>query len=166
MTATHREPGTTRLSAIEARLRQVEDTLAIQQLVALYGPAADSVSPELLEDMWASDGVYAPGGTPKYVGKAEVGGVVHSPAHQAYVNAGSGHLLSSPVIRVDGDVAVAVNYSQVYVHHYGTWQADRLSANRWELQRTTDGWVVQKRESRLLDGDAAARALLVPKLTF
>lgn len=148
-----------RLAALDARVRALEDQVAIYQLIATYGPAVDSLAADTVEAMWTADGVYDPSGS-HYVGGASVGGLVAQDLHQSYVTAGCAHVLSLPVVHVDGDTAVAVNHSRVYVRDGGGWTVARVSANRWELVRGPDGWRVARRTGRLLDGDAEARDLL------
>ena len=47
-----------RLAALERRIGLLEDQVAIYQLMAAYGPAADSGSTERATSLWAEDGVY------------------------------------------------------------------------------------------------------------
>ena len=67
--------------------------------------------------------------------------------------------VSSPVIDLAGDRAVARCHSLVFRHEDSEWIPVRVAANRWELRRTSAGWRVVRRENALLDGSAAARAL-------
>jgi hypothetical protein len=43
--------------------------------------------------------------------------------------------LSAPQVTVDGDTAVAVNHSRVYLEDGAHWRLEGVSANRWELGR-------------------------------
>jgi hypothetical protein len=148
-----------RLAALEQRLAEMEDRMAILQLIASYGPAVDGLDREGVAALWTAGGSYDFGGTPLQ-GRDKVADLIHLDSHRAYVGAGSSHLLSLPRVTVDGDRAVAVNYSQVFVKDGASWRADRTSANRWDLARTDEGWQVVKRTNRLLDGSQAARDLL------
>src|SRR5262249_26684969 len=47
-----------RLAALERRVRLLEDQIAIYQVMAAYGPAADSGSTEQAITLWSEDGVY------------------------------------------------------------------------------------------------------------
>ena len=58
--------------------------------------------------------------------------------------------------------AVAVNHSRVYLKDGAYWRLERVSANRWELERIDGTWRVTRRTNRLLDGTPEARALLTP----
>ena len=73
-----------------------------------------------------------------------IDGRVHSPA------SGPGTI---------ADTAVATNHSLVFARRGEPWTAERVSANRWELTRTAEGWKVSKRENRLLTGSEWARQL-------
>ena len=108
--------------------------------------------------LWTADGSYDFGGAP-LAGRDAVAGLVDLDTHKAYVAAGSSHALTAPRITLDGDRAVAVNCSQVFVRDERGWRADRTSANRWDLIRTADGWRVARRVNRMLDGTQAARDL-------
>ncbi|TAM83027.1 MAG: nuclear transport factor 2 family protein [Jatrophihabitans sp.] len=152
-----------RLAAVEARLRRVEDELAITRLVLSYGPAVDSGSAEATAALWDDGGRYDfQDGAPVIEGSAAMASMVRSPGHRAHLARGCAHVLTAPAVRVDGDRAVALCYS--LMHHYvsetGIFQVSRVSANRWELVRGPSGWRVGSRVNRLLTGDEAARALL------
>jgi len=151
-----------RIAALERRVQVLEDQMAICQLIATYGPAVDSESAEAVGQLWSADGVYDPGGASPYVGRAAVGDLVHGERHQAYLEAGCAHVLSAPQVSVEGDVAVAVNHSRVYLKDGPHWRLERVSANRWELERIDGTWQVVRRTNRLLDGTLEARQLLTP----
>lgn len=125
----------------------------------------DSGSADTTADLWLADGEYAyplSGEEVVLAGRRALVDMVNGDFHQAIITGGAGHLLTSPSIRLDGDSAVATCYSVLIRRSAATGQfeVDRLSANRWMLRRTPDGWRVQKRTNRLLDGAADARDLL------
>ena len=148
---------------LERRIATLEDRLAILQLVASYGPAVDSLDRDGVGALWARDGRYDFGGDP-LEGRQAVASLIDLETHRSYVGNGSSHILSLPRISIDGDRAVVVNYSQVFIRDPAApgagWHADRCSANRWELVRTAEGWQVTARTNRLLDGSQPARDLL------
>ena len=150
------------MSDLEQRVRALEDRLAIIDLVSRYGPAADSGDGDALAALWAPGGSYRFDDT--VLERDDLPGLVDIDTHRAFMAAGCAHVLSAPRIDLaaDGERAVAVNHSIVLEHDGGTWHPARVSANRWELVRTADGWRVARREVRLLDGAAAARDLLRP----
>jgi hypothetical protein len=147
-----------RLADLEGRLQRVEDHEAIVRLIASYGPAADSVSGSDVAALWTEGGTY------ELQGWSFTSDTMHqtveSELHGRYVQAGSAHVMSLPKITLEGDTAVALNYSTVFVHEGDRWIVDRAAANRWDLERTTDGWKVRRRVNRLLDGSPDARDLL------
>lgn len=148
-----------KLAALERQVAMMADHLAIIQLVASYGPAVDGLDRDGVAALWAEHGSYDFGSDP-LVGRDAVAALIDLDTHRAYVEAGSAHALTLPRVTVDGDRAVAVNYSQVFVKEAVGWRADRTCANRWDLVRTLEGWKVARRVNRLLDGSAAARELL------
>lgn len=148
-----------RLDRLEAHVRRLEDQVAIYQLLASYGPAVDSRSGEALSNLWAEGGRYDFGGPP-LEGRDRVAGLVDLDTHAGYVAAGCAHVVSMPLVSVDGDDAVATGYSRVYLRSGDGWKVERASANRWELVRTPAGWKVVNRIARLLDGTAEPCGLL------
>ncbi len=150
------------MSDLERRVRAIEDRLAIADLVTRYGPAADSGDGDAIAALWAPGGTYRFDDT--VLADGELPGLVDIDTHRALMAAGCAHVLSAPRIDLaqDGATAVAMNHSVVFEHAGEAWRAARVSANRWELVRTAEGWRVAHREVRLLDGSAAARALLRP----
>lgn len=143
--------GHARPADLEARLRAVEDRLAIIDLLSRYGPAVDSLDGETLAELWAEDGTYAVDSVT--LEGPEVARLVDIPTHRAYVDAGCGHILTSPRVDIDGDSAVAANHSMLVTRRGDHWRVERLSANRWELERGPEGWRVRRRTNALLDGD-------------
>ena len=147
--------------ALERRIRALEDRAEIGELIARYGPAVDSGAADAVAAMWTPDGTYRFDDVE--LDAAGVRGLVSLPSHLEYLERGCGHILSAPTIRIDGDTAVAVTHSAVMVHDGTRWLGERVSANRWELVRTAEGWRVHRRRNRLLDGKAEARRLLSPE---
>jgi hypothetical protein len=153
-----------RLHQLEARLRRAEDLLAVMELVASYGPLVDSGDGRGAADLWTEDGVYDVD-TGTYEGRNGIAEMVASRPHQRLVARGCAHATSPPRVYLDGDAAIAVTESQLIVQREGGgFDVVRATAHRWELVRTPDGWQVQRRTSRLLDGSDASRELLRPPL--
>jgi hypothetical protein len=148
-----------RLDRLERRVGELEDELAISRLVASYGPLADTSQGDAVRDLWIEEG-----GTYELQGyhftSADMADTVTSDLHRRFVSMGSAHTLGPARIRLDGDTAVAINYSVVFIHHDGHWVAERVAANRWDLARTADGWRVRRRVNRLLDGGMDALGVL------
>ncbi len=148
-----------RMSRLERHVRRLEDQVEIYQLLASYGPAVDSRSGEAAAELWAEDGRYDFGGPP-LEGRDRIAGLVDLDSHLGYVASGCAHVISMPLVSVDGDRAVATGYSRVYLRVGDGWKVERASANRWELTRTPAGWKVTSRIARLLDGTPESRGLL------
>lgn len=151
-----------RWADLERRLQRVEDELAVLRVVASYGPLVDVGEPRPVAALWDEDGVYDVD-TGTYAGHDGIAGMVASAPHQALLEAGCAHLLTAPLVTVDGDAATAVGHSQLVVAGERGYRVARITAHRWELRRSSQGtWRVVRRTSRLLDGSAEARALLRP----
>ena len=142
------------------RLAALEDREAIRDLIARYGPLADRGDCAGAAALWTVDGVYDVGGYGEYRGRAAIQALLEGETHQALIAGGSAHFLSSPVIDLDGDHAIARSYSVVFRRAGDVWEAHRVSANEWQLVRTVDGWRASRRINRLLDGSVDARALI------
>ena len=60
--------------------------------------------------------------------------------------------MAGPVlVDIDGDQATALHYSLIMRHEDGRFYVWRVSAARWDLERTGAGWAVRRRTNRLLD---------------
>lgn len=145
--------------ALETRVRELEDTLAICRLVATYGPAVDGGDDEAAANLWTDEGVYDLGHR-SMDSAAAVGEMVRGDGHQQLIHAGAAHMLGPPLVHVDGDRAVATCYSNVFRYIDGGFETWRTAANRWDLERTADGWRATRRTTRLLDGNEEAREIL------
>lgn len=146
---------------IAARLRAVEDHLAIQQLVNGYGYAVDGLNAKAVGDCYTEDGVYAVADMPPFVGRDAIAAITRSPLHRAYVAAGCAHMSTVPHILIDGDTAVATCHTMVGMHGADGFFIGRLSASRLECARQADGaWRIVRRENWLLDGNPEGPRLL------
>jgi hypothetical protein len=145
--------------ALEARVRELEDTLAVFRLVASYGPAVDSGDDAAAAALWTDSGVYDLG-TRVLRGADAVGEMVRGDGHHQLIDSGAAHMLGVPLVQIDGDRALATCYSNVFRFVDSAFEVYRTSVNRWELERTADGWRVAYRTTRLTDGGELARDLL------
>lgn len=150
-----------RLQALEDRVGLLQDHLDITRLIYSYGPAVDTRAERVVSNIWSEDGVYDVD-TGRLEGRAEIAAMVSSDMHVTFVTGGCGHVSSPAHVTVDGDTAVATLYTQLVTKHPAEegFRVTRLSANRWELTRTTVGWRVTTRTTRLLDGGDAGRDVL------
>lgn len=147
-----------RLQALENRIQQLEDRASILRVISMYGPAADRSDGRAIQQLFSTEGTYElEGWSFDHQSMEET---VSTDLHARYVRAGSAHVMSLPSIRLDGDRAVAINYSQVFICQGDYWIVDRCAANRWELVRTSEGWKVDRRVNRLLNGSAVSVELL------
>ncbi len=148
------------LTELMDRLQRVEDELAIMRLVATYGPAVDSGESDEAAALWTEDGAYDVGGQSRVVGREQLAALYNGPGHQEIIAGGAGHITSTPAITLSGDTATAVAHSLVCRRREDSFYIWRLSANRWTLVRTEQGWRMQERMNRVLDGGTAARDVL------
>jgi hypothetical protein len=147
-------------AALEVRLRALEDREAIRDLIASYGPAVDSGDSDGAAALWHEDGRYDVGGFGVSTGRGAIAALMEGETHQSLIAGGAAHVLSPLRIVLDGGRAIATGYSCVFRWTGHAFEAHRIAANRWALSRGADGWRVDERVNRLLDGHAAARALL------
>ena len=152
-----------RLARLEARLLRLEDELAITRLVASYGPLVDAGEAEAVAGLWADDGAYDVDGW-QMTSRADIRAMVESDGHQGLIAGGCSHFLGPAHVIVSGDEAVAVCESLLVRHREGSYSVRRAGANHFTLRRQPDGWRIQHRTTRALDGSAAARALLVARV--
>ena len=149
-----------RRTSPHGRLQALEDREAIRDLIARYGPLADSGDAEGVAALWSEDGVYAVEGFGESRGRAAIATLITGETHQRLMADGCAHLLGPVAITVEGDHATATGHSVVLRHGAAGFEVYRVAANRWALVRTPDGWRVARRDNALLSGGAAARALL------
>ena len=150
-----------RLAAVEARLRTAEDTLEIMRLVNSYGPLADSGSSHEAASLWVAEGVYDVGGSDitaphRTVGYEDLKAIYDAPGHQELIHAGSAHFIGPLSVRIAGDSAQAVAYSQVVRKEGERWIVWRAAINHFELVRTPAGWRIATRTNRVLNGSEAS----------
>lgn len=148
---------------LEERIQRIEDHLAIFQVIAAYGPSADSCNMENINQLWNEKCVYDVGGLGYYHGHAGMQEAFDGEFHQDIVKHGSGHASGMPHVVIDGDRAVATHHATLFAHRDGEFKLIRLTASTWQLIRTPGkglGWQILRRTNRLLNGDANAREVL------
>ncbi len=153
-----------RLSALEARLGELEDQQAIAALISSYGPLVDAGCADEVAEMWTTDGVYDV--DEMYMGdQSAIHDMVTGDLHQGLIGTGATHFLGPAHVTVDGDTARAVCHSILLVHHKDRYYPARAGANLFHLVRTPQGWKVKHRTTRALDGRTESRALLSAGVT-
>jgi hypothetical protein len=148
-----------RFNQLEDRVRSLEDRLAIYQLMSTYGPSADSGSGDVVETLFTESGEYDSGIDPFHGAAAIRDMIEHLPLHRSLMAAGCAHLMTMPLVQVDGDRAVAICHSQLLRHEDDGFRVWRTSATRLDFERTPGGWRIARRVNRLLDGSASPRDL-------
>ena len=148
-----------RLAALENRVRQLEDEVAIHRLINSWGPAVDTGNAEAAAALFAEDGILE-SDLSYLIGPAAVGAMVRGEGHQSLIRDGSAHIPAFPVIQISGDEATAIGYSRVYRHTDDGYEVWRVSANRWQFRRTGEGWRMTRRTNHVIDGGRAAPRIL------
>jgi len=159
-----RDQTATRHGLVE-RLQKLEDINAITQLIASYGPIADTCDRAGLDRIWHPQSTYEIGGIGVFHGPQGIADAFAGDFHSSIVKNGSAHISSSPHVEIHGDKAAAKNYGTLFWNENGQFICGRLTATRWEFERGgPEGWQVTKRTTILLDGRDDARALLAEPL--
>jgi hypothetical protein len=149
-----------RLARLDARVAELEDELAVRRLIASYGPAVDSGDSTAAGALWTKDSVYDMD-VGVLDGSAGVSEMVVGDHHQEIIGGGSAHNIGPALVRVSGDRAAALTYSQLFrADGKGGFYIWRVAANRWDLVRTDGEWQIAGRFTRLLDGREDAREIL------
>lgn len=141
------------IEALAARVQEVEDKLEITQVVAQYGPNFDSISAEAVAELWTTDGIFEAVPHLRLEGREAITDLVNK-AGPGMMSRGSGHVLTTPHVVIDGDRAVARNHAVDLEldPETGTHRVARMSAATWLLVRTSEGWQIAKRVTANLDG--------------
>jgi len=161
-------------TSLEDRVRAIEDRLEIYNLIASHPPSADTGGSEHIAACWVEDGVFDRGeNLSSSRGRDMLAKQVLSPEHQAAIAGGIAHFTGLPYVEIDGDSAVVISYlailvpqtqgDPVEVPNHGSgkgFRVHRMTANRWELTRTPQGWKFKHRALRQLDGSEPARKIL------
>jgi len=161
-------------SSLEQRIRAIEDRLEIYNLIASHPPSADTGGSEHIAASWAEDGEFDRGaGLSSPRGRDALAAQVKTPGHQAAIAGGIAHFTGLPHVVIDGDTAVVTSYlailvpqtqgEPVAVPNHGSgkgFRVHRMTANRWQLVRTPQGWKFKHRALRQLDGSEPARKIL------
>ena len=148
-----------RLDRLERRVQALEDELAIIRLVASYGPLVDAGDADAVAALWAEDGTYDVEGW-QMTSRDDVRAMVGSDGHQGLIEGGCSHFLGPAHVTLHGDEAVAVCESVLVRHREGGFSVRRAGANHFVLTRGPEGWLIQARTTRALDGSREARDLL------
>jgi uncharacterized protein (TIGR02246 family) len=152
------------VESLAARVRALEDQAEITQLVAQYGPAADSGAGDAAAGLWTEDGTFDVVGHFMLRGREAIAGMLNGAGHQGLIASGAGHVLTVPHIVVNGDEATGRSYALNIRWDAAAdqFRAGRVSANTWRWVRTSQGWRVAERVNASLDGTPGHRQMLAP----
>jgi hypothetical protein len=152
-------------SDIEGRLRRLEDESAIQRLLMTYGPAADAGKAQMAAELWLEDGEYDwDADADALRGAAAVDGMLRSEGHRGLMAEGVAHFGGPLLVEVDSDRATAVNHSLIMRREDQRFYLWRVSAVRWDLERSGSTWRVRRRTNRLMDETGGGRQLFAAAL--
>jgi ketosteroid isomerase-like protein len=154
-----------RLVALEARVQALEDELAVTRTIVAYGFAVDTGDADATGALFAEDAVFDVDETFVMRGRAEVEAMVLDERGHQRLLPDCAHTIGPAVVRVDGDRALAVGYSRIYVRRDDGIELFRVGCNRWELVRDGAGWQIERRTTRAL-GSAEAQAVLAQGLSL
>jgi uncharacterized protein (TIGR02246 family) len=145
------------VEALARRVQALEDELAVHRLIVRYGLAVDTGDAERTASVFTPEGVYD-ADVRRMNGRAEVADMVRGERHQRMVGR-CAHQIGPAVVRIEGERAVALGYSRVYLQSDHGTAIYRVSMNRWELERRDGAWLIARRVTRVL-GHAEATAPL------
>ena len=146
-------------AGLEARLKIVEDKLAIYELIASHPPSADTGSADYTSSVYLEDGVFDRGPTlDGATGVENIAAFTLRPAHEQAIRDGLAHFAGLPLIDLDGDHAVVTSYLMIiHLDHEASsrelpnhgasqgYRIHRVVVNRWELERRNRRWMIAKR---------------------
>lgn len=148
------------MSGIEERLQAVEDRLEIYNVISAYGPAVDGCNLEAMGQVYAEDGIYDVRDFRYMDGLAEIRDMMNGKGHRALTGNGAAHIGTLPHVELDGDRAIATNYSIILGRDVdGEPKMLRLNISRIYLSRGSDGWRIDRRIISPLDGRQSSRDL-------
>lgn len=138
-----------RLAELEARVRLLEDELAIQRVIAAYGMAADSGDAGQVEKVFAEDSLYEVDGMPSMVGHKDLREMILGQGHQSMLP-NTAHTFGPAIVKIDGDRAVMLGYTRTYYRQERDNRLWRLSYTRLEFERRNGRWQITRRANRLV----------------
>ncbi|MEE4453375.1 nuclear transport factor 2 family protein [Novosphingobium resinovorum] len=158
----------------ERRLRDVEDKLAIYELIAAHPPSADTGSADYTISVYRDDGVFDRGsGLDGAEGAEAIAAFIRRPEHAAAIRDGLAHFTGLPLIALNGERAVVTSYLMIaHLDHQGSprhlpnhgvstgYRVHRAVVNRWELVRSDGSWKIVRRTLLPVDGSTEHQRLL------
>ena len=163
---------------IEDRIRAIEDRLEIYNLIASHPPSADTGAQPYIQSIFIDDARAR--SRRRQARRRQPGDLADRAAARARqaIKGGLAHFAGLPHVAIDGDRAVVTSYLQILAPHptadeievpgHGAsrgYRIHRVGANRWELERTPQGWKIKRRTYRTLDGSDPALDILRQAVT-
>ncbi len=135
-------------SALEARVQELEDQIAIQRVITDYSAYLDARGYDGYVGLFTEDGVWANGNT-RREGQEEIREMLtglFGEVPDDFVNTSSFHQISNFEIDVDGDEATAKSRFIFVMRGEGGAPTNELSGQYHDrLVRTDDGWKIAER---------------------
>jgi len=153
---------------LEDRIARIEAELAIRNVIARYGLAADCGDIETALACHTEDAVYVVSnprsgrdgemGDLELKGHKAIANMLSSEMHQSLLP-NCAHTVGPLVVDVKADTAYVTGYSRVYHKQ----KLMRLAVNHWTICKEGSLWKVARRESCVI-GEEAAQKLLKKRL--
>jgi len=150
--------------SLEDRITRIEAELAIRNVIACYGLAADCGDVATALVCHTEDAVYVvsnpragrdgKAGDLELKGHQAIADMLGSEMHQSLMP-DSAHTVGPLVVEVQGESAKVTGYSRVYHKQ----KLMRLAVNHWTMRIENGTWKIAHRESRVV-GEEAAQNLL------
>jgi hypothetical protein len=147
------------LATMDQRIGELEDKLAILQVVAGYGPSMDGGAAREAGALWTEDSWYDTDSSPAASvphGRAGIEGAAKRCLEDPV---GLAHISHVPLIKVEGDRAIVVNHSNTFEQDGDAFRIGRVSSNRWDLVRVDGRWEIERRVNRLLNGSIESKSV-------
>jgi hypothetical protein len=109
--------------------------------------------------VYAEDGVYDVRDYRYMQGLEDIRDMMNGVGHRTLTGGGAAHVGTLPHVELDGDRAIATNYSIILGRREGEPAMLRLNISRIYLSRGPQGWRIDRRIIDPLDGRASSREL-------
>jgi len=145
---------------LQDRIPLVEAELAIRNVIARYGLAADCGDIDTALSCHTEDAIYVvsnpragrdgESGDLELKGHQAIVDMLNSEMHQSLLP-NCAHTVGPLVVNVDEVVAQVTGYSRVYHDH----KLMRIAVNSWQMRKDGEDWKIARRESRVVGEDKA-----------
>jgi 3-phenylpropionate/cinnamic acid dioxygenase small subunit len=134
---------------LEARLRRLEDIVAIRDATSKYNRAIDDNEPEVWLDSFTADGQFEIHGVVTLSGHSQLGGLPQA------VDRCTVHVTGDPVIEIDGDKAMQYCRLPLFRRNNDLSPGDFMASGHYvdNLERCSDNVWRFKSRSCYLDAD-------------